>query len=139
MSDNRYVLDTCVVLAWLQGEQGGQTISRLLTQAGRDEVELFISLLNLGEVLYILERDDSLHAAQEALSVPDSLPLRQEPADRALALQAAHCRARYRMPYPDCFAFSLAENYGAVLVTGDPEFRQQSEVKLLWVRPSDDE
>ncbi|MGE5591901.1 MAG: type II toxin-antitoxin system VapC family toxin [Bacillota bacterium] len=138
MSDNRYVLDSYAIVAWLQGEQGGETVSRLLTQAGNDEAELFVSLVNLGEVLYILEREDSLHAAQEALALLDSLPLRQEQADRALSLQAAHCKARYRMSYADCFAFSLAKKYGAVLVTGDPEFRQQSEVKLLWVGPSDD-
>lgn len=139
MSVGHYVLDSYAILAWLQGEQGGRVVSRLLHQAGRDEAELTMSLVNLGEVLYILEREESLQAAQEAIALIDSLPVRQDPVDRNIVLQAAHCKARYRMSYADCFAVALAKKYAAVLVTGDPEFRQQSEVELLWVGPADRE
>jgi ribonuclease VapC len=38
------------------------------------------------------------------------------------------------MSYADCFAAALAKKRQAVLVTGDPEFKQVSdEVKVHWV------
>lgn len=135
MSTDHYVLDSYAILAWLQGEEGGRAVSRLLEKASRDEVDLAISLINLGEVLHIIEREESLQAAQRALALIDSLPIRQESVDRGLALQAAHCKARYRMSYADCFALALAKNDNAVLVTGDPELRQQPDVELLWTGP----
>lgn len=135
MSTSHYVLDSYAVLAWLQGEEGGRAVSRLLDQAGHDEVDLAISLVNLGEVVYIVEREESLQAAQQALALLDSLPVSQEPVDRSMALQAAHCKARYRMSYADCFAVALAKKHNAVLVTGDPELRQHPDVELLWIGP----
>lgn len=77
----------------------------------------------------------SLQAAQSALALIDSLPVQQHDATRSSALQASHFKARYRMAYAECFALALAQRLGATLVTGDPEFRTQQEIPLLWVGP----
>lgn len=131
----RYVLDSYAVLAWLQGEPGAAIVSDILRQAGRDEATVSMCLVNLGEVLYIIEREESLPVAQRALATIDDLPVRLHPADRDLVLAAAHVKARHRMAYADCFAVALAARLGARLVTGDPEIREQKDVELVWIGP----
>lgn len=135
MSDDkpRFVLDSFAVLAWLQGEEGARAVSDLLRQAERGEALVAMCLVNLGEVLYIIEREESLPAAQRALALIDGLPIQMYPVDRALVMEAAHAKARYRMSYADCFALALAKHTGATVLTGDPEFRTQPEVPLAWL------
>ncbi len=120
---SRYVLDSSAVLAWLQGEAGGGEVADLLERARHGDTLL----------IYIIEHEESVQAAQIALATIDGLPVRQVNASREIALQAAHYEATYRMPYADCFALGLARQLGAPLVTGDPEFRAQDEVDLLWI------
>lgn len=129
----KFVLDSFAVLAWLQGEEGARTVSDVLRQAEQDKVLVAMCLVNLGEVLYIVEREESLPAAQRVLALIDSLPVRMYAADRALVMEAAHAKARYRMSYADCFALALAKQLGATVLTGAPEFRAQSEVELTWL------
>jgi ribonuclease VapC len=128
-----YVLDSYAILAWLQAEPGGETVADLLKRAKNGEIVLSICVVNLGEVLYIIEREESVRAAHVVLATIDELPVEQVNATRDVTLQAAHYKALYRMSYSDCFAMSLARQKGATLVTGDPEFQTQDEVDLLWI------
>jgi hypothetical protein len=80
-------------------------------------------VVNLGEVLYIVEREDSIQAAQRTLATIDSLPLRQVNAARELTLQAAHFRALYRMSYADCLGLvSLSTLSSGVLPGKQTQF-----------------
>jgi len=133
MSGTPYVLDSYAVLAWLQGEPGGAVVADFLRRAKRGDLSLSICVVNLGEVLYIVEREDSVQAAQLALATIDALPLKQVNAARELTFFAAHFKTRYRMSYADCFGMALAKMTRAALVTGDPEFRTQDEVELVWI------
>lgn len=128
-----YVLDSYAVLAWLQGEPGAEAVTAVLRQAEQGEACLAMCLVNLGEVLYIVEREASLPAAQAALATVDGLPVEMHDATRELVLQAAHAKARHRMSYADCFALALAERLGASVMTGDPGFRAQREVPVVWI------
>ena len=50
---SRFVLDAWAVLALLQGEEpAASRVKTLLNAAREGAVELFISILNLGEVIY---------------------------------------------------------------------------------------
>lgn len=129
----RYVLDSYAVLAWLQGEPGGVVVLDLLRKAKRGEILLSMCVINLGEVLYIIEREESVHAAQIVLATIDDLPIRQVNASHELTFQAAHYKALYRMSYADCFGMALSKLLGAALVTGDSELQAQNEVELLWI------
>lgn len=136
-SGERYVLDSYAVVAWLQGEPKSQVVVNLLEQASSGGTELFISVVNLGEVLYMTERKRSLPDAHLALATIDCLPIKQEDATRELALLAAHYKANHRMSFADAFAVALAERRRAKLVTGDPEMRNQKAVELVWIGPGD--
>ncbi len=124
LEPRRFVLDSHAVLAFLEGEEGEEHIRSLLKKATGGDCELFMSIVNLGEVLYITERGRGLPKAQEVLARIDELPIQIVDADRAQTLAAAHIKAQWPIAYADCFAVALARTKGATIVTGDPEFKQ---------------
>lgn len=74
-----FVPDSFAVLAYLEGEASQRQIQALLKEAGRGTAVLYLSLIDLGEVLYIVEREQGLVAAQRALAALDQLPIQWVP------------------------------------------------------------
>lgn len=93
-----------------------------LDAAAAGRVAAYLSLINLGEVLYIEERQRGLVHAEHVLAAVDSLPVKILPVTRPTVLAAAHVKARYALSYADAFAIVAAQDHQAVLLTGDPEF-----------------
>ena len=54
----RYVLDSYGLLALLQGEDGADAVEKIISS---DESEVYMSIMNLGEVFYILCRLSLIH------------------------------------------------------------------------------
>ncbi len=52
-----YVLDSFALLAYFGNEPGAETVEQLLGQAQNQTVTLHLSLVNLGEVYYITQRE----------------------------------------------------------------------------------
>jgi PIN domain nuclease of toxin-antitoxin system len=130
-----YVFDAYAVLAWLGDETGAERVEHLLTTAARDECRLSISTVNLGEVMYTIERRFGTERAAETLALLDQLPVEQVAVDRELALRAARVKAATRMGYADCFAVALAVAAGAAVVTGDPDFEAVADmVTVEWLK-----
>jgi len=129
-----YVLDSYAMLAYLNGEPGMPRIRQVLDSAGRGECRAAMSLINLGEVLYITEREVSLVQAQAALAAVEQLPLDILPASREAVLAAAHIKANYRLSYADAFAAAAAQELAGTILTGDPEFTQvEGMVQVEWL------
>jgi ribonuclease VapC len=121
----RIVLDAWAVLAILQREEpAASQVMQLMQEAGRGNVELYISMINLGEVYYCIGRAKGEIEAQATLKEIRRLPLIVVPATEAAVLAAARFKMRYRMSYADAFAAATAERLDAVLASGDPEFEQ---------------
>ena len=136
LEHKRYVLDSFALIAYFEGESGGDLVKGLLERATEGGCELFLCVVNLGEIAYIVERGRGLSKAQETLARIDELPRSIGDVDRRLALAAAHLKAQYPIAYADCFAAALAQIKDAALVTGDPEFRSAgvgTEVALIWL------
>jgi ribonuclease VapC len=132
----RYVLDSYALIAYLEDEAGGKEVKQLLEQAVKGVCELFMSVINLGEVIYIVERERGLPQAQKTLARIDELPISIVDADRYVTLAAAHIKAQYPIAYADCFAAALAQLRKAALVTGDPEFKgieANSLIPFVWL------
>ena len=122
------------MLAYLKEEAGYEIVLNRIEEANEGKSKLFMSVLNLGEVLYIVERERGLFKAQEVLALIDELPIIIEPADRELTLAAAHIKAQCSIGYADCFATALAQQKKAVLISGDPDFEKVAEmVALEWL------
>ena len=131
---SKYVLDSFALLAYLTGEPGAQRVKQVLKQSETGACQVCISLINLGEVLYITERRRGLAAAQRVLALTESLPLEIFAVTREQVLQAAHIKAQYALAYADAFAVACAQQKSAVILTGDPEFHSvESLVAVDWL------
>ena len=129
----QFVLDSFALITFLDAAKGTADVRHLLERASRADCELFMSIINLGEVLYIAEREQGLSKARETLVRIDNLPIQVVNVDRVQMLGAAHIKARWPMAYADCYAAALARPKGASIVTGDPEFRQLESDGLISV------
>jgi predicted nucleic acid-binding protein len=133
-SISRYVLDSFALLAHLQDEPGAPRVRAVLEQAEKRRAEIYLSIVNYGEVVYITEREKGLTAAQSVIAAIDQLPVRLVEADRGLTLAAAHIKARHPLAYADAFAAALAQANNAILFTGDPEMKAvEGQTRIEWL------
>ena len=131
---NHYVLDSYAVLALLGNEPGAGRVEKLMHQAQSDKIELWMSLINLGEVAYIIERRWGVEKLRAMLAYLEATALIFAEANKDQVFAAAHIKATHTVSYADAFAIVLAKQYTAVLVTGDPEYRQlEHQIDIEWL------
>jgi ribonuclease VapC len=133
---SRYILDSFALLAYLGGEAGEGRVKAVLADAERGSAEAFLSIINYGETIYIVEREQGLNAARKAIAAVDQLPITVLPADRELTFAAAHIKAHHPISYADAFAVAVAQKTGATILTGDPEFRNVEHLTHIEWLPS---
>jgi ribonuclease VapC len=132
-----FVLDSWAVLAFFQDEPGGAAVQELIAEAQRKEMPLLMSVVNGGEVYYIITRGVSQHEADNAIASLLRMGVEFVDAGWDLARMAGEIKAKYALSYADCFAAALARNVRAVLVTGDREFEQvETLVRIRWLDES---
>ena len=131
------VLDSWAMIGWLQGEEPARAkVRELLERASRAETKLGISLINVGEVFYLIAKRHGAALAERFLADLAMMPVQALLPDRKLILGAARLKSRYPISYADAFAVETAREQNAVLVTGDPELWQlsrQEPIEILWV------
>ena len=135
-SRKEYVLDSYALLAYLEAEPGSRRVRELLESAAQGDCNLYLCVVNLGEVMYIVERERGLPKAQETLACIDELPIAVIDVDRTLTLTAAHLKMDCPIAYANCFAAALSLVKNAPLITGDPEFRKlkaDSSLQIEWL------
>jgi predicted nucleic acid-binding protein len=129
-----FILDSFAVLAYLRGEDAGKRVRELLEQAGSGRCRIKFSTINLGEVVYIIERRYGLTRVQEILALLQQEPIEMVEADRTAILLAAHFKANYTLSYADAFVVAAAQTFSGTILTGDPEFQAlESLVKIEWL------
>jgi len=122
------------MMAYLDGEPAAQEVRQMLRRARKKELSAFLSLINYGECLYIIEREQGLQQAQRAVGIIDQLALHIVAVDRALVFEAARLKARHPISYADAFCVAVAVRHQAHIVTGDSEFRAvEPEVSIHWL------
>ena len=129
-----YILDSFAMLAYLGGETGEGRVKEILNNAYLGTIRALMSLINLGEVAYITERERGLAKAQEVLAVIEQLPIEILPVDRQTVLGAAHIKARYSVAYADAFTIIAAQAHDGLVLTGDPEFKTVKDIVMIeWI------
>jgi ribonuclease VapC len=127
------VLDSHALLAYFEGEPGGALVRTLIQEAEQRRVRLYLSLINWGELCYMVRREKGEVAAHEVIARIDILPIRLRGVDRRLVHAAAMLKAAHPIAYADAFAAATANSLNVPVVTGDPEFRRlEPETKVLW-------
>ena len=129
-----YVLDSFALLAYLEGETGMAQVRAILQKAKDGKCCVITSIINLGEVAYITEREQGLSKAQAALGLIEQLPIEVQSASDEAVFRAAHIKANYPVAYADAFAISLAQALEGTVLTGDPEFKSVEKIiQLEWL------
>jgi len=132
---SRFVLDSSALLVLIQDQPGAQVVEDLIAA---EDTEVFLSTINLAEVLYIILR----HYGQEAATqVEESIA--QTPKVQIMnafwqrVRSAAVLKAAGGLSFADCFAAGLTGELDATLVTSDPEFgrlESTGRIRVLWLR-----
>lgn len=130
-----YILDSWSIMAFEEDEPAGEAVGNLIADAQENGIPLYMTTVNAGEVWYILAREVSETVADQAIKDIRQLGVQFVDADWKLANHAARYKVSKRMSFADCFAAALtAQHKGAVLVTGDKEFKEvEGAVKVYWL------
>ncbi len=132
------VLDSYALIAFLEREEGYADVAALFEECVAKDREVFLCIVNWGEVIYHALRTGGEKTAQLAEDAMRALPIQLVGLDeknREITLRAAQFKAHHRMSYADCFAAALAFRKKCELVTGDKEFRDvEGDVKIRWIR-----
>lgn len=130
-----YVLDSFALLVFFEKQKDWEIVEKYLVHASMDKIQLLMSLINYGEIYYVMAQREGAREADKIIALTDRLPIKIIAPDRVQTLQAASFKARGGISYADCFAASLAHQQKANLVTGDPEFRKLSDlIEIDWIR-----
>jgi predicted nucleic acid-binding protein len=134
---NSLVLDSYALIGYLENEPFSDRIQQALTLAKKGALRLYFHAIQLGEVYYIILREQGQSVADLAYSRIKALPLKQiDLIDEELLLTAAGLKARYPISYADSFAAALAILNNCPLLTGDPEFKsleKQGIITIDWL------
>ena len=129
------VLDTWAIIAFYEGEPAGVRVSQLIAEANDRDIPLWMSVVNAGEVWYVIARRTSEAEADATISELLSLGIHLDDLEWKASRQAALFKSKHKLSYADAFAAALALEKNGQLVTGDREFKQlENEIKILWIR-----
>ncbi|MBI1793060.1 MAG: PIN domain-containing protein [Chloroflexi bacterium] len=129
-----YVLDSWAIIAYLEDEPSAEQVEELVATAHEEQIPIYMSVINVGEVWYTLAREVSEEEANAGVKMLSDLRIQFENVDWELTMEAARFKAQTKMSYADAFAAALAKVKKADLVTGDNEFKPlDGQIKISWV------
>lgn len=129
-----YVLDSWSVIAYLEDEPAAAQVADLIADGHESGTPLLMSVVNAGEVWYLIARAASEAEADRAIAELRQLGIEFVDADWELTRLAAVFKSKHHMSYSDCFAGALARHRKGVLVTGDKEFAPlEPEIRVHWL------
>ena len=112
MAENKpvFVLDSFAVLACFQAEHGGERVLELLNNAREDKVELMMSLIDAGEVVYLTARNRGHKTAESLLKDLRNLPITLFEASEERILTSAWIKANHAISYAVPSQFNWLRN-----------------------------
>lgn len=129
-----YVLDTWAVIAYLEDEPSGEQVEDLIATAHEEQIPIYMSVVNVGEVWYTMAREISEEEANASVKSLRDLRIQFENADWEITQEAARFKSQHKMSYADAFAAALTKTKKADLITGDNEFKPlDGEIKIAWI------
>ena len=130
----RYVLDSYALIAYFEGEKGAETVAGIFKDALADKAEVFLCVVNWGEMYYIALREGGADKAELYKLTLAKYPITVVEANKELTIQAARYKVFHRISYADAYATALAKLRKAGLVTDDKEFKPlEKEITVRWI------
>jgi len=129
-----FVLDAWAVIAYFEDAPSAEQIADLIAGAHEEDLPVYMTVVNVGEVWYTIAREISEEDANICVKEMRDLRIQFVDADWELTQEAARFKSGHKMSYSDCFAAALAKVRKADLVTGDKEFAPlEDQIKIQWV------
>lgn len=76
-----------------------------------------------------------MNKAQDILALIQAMPVEVLPADDQTVFAAAHIKANHPISYADAFVIVAAQNLNGIIMTGDPEFQDITELaQIEWLK-----
>ena len=119
-----YVLDASALIDFVESGPGMRKVDQLLHAAVLKQNEVFLSVMNLGELFYWLWIKRSEERARQTLDGLSRLPIQIVPVDLSQAIKAGELKALHKIPNVDCIAAALTLQHRATLVTADRDFEK---------------
>jgi len=129
-----FVFDANAILRYFRvvEAEGGDKVQEIFDLAKRAEAHLLMSVVNFGEVYYVLLKLVGKQSAGEYIQKLQNIVTIID-ADQASTIEAASLKHGYRIGYADSFAAALALSRKATLVSADPAFEKFGK-SLKWLR-----
>ena len=129
------LLDSYALLVYLNKEDGYEKVRAVLANAQQSSLPVLMNELNVGETYYILYRKRGHEQAEYFLdTVMAGLPVAMISNDFNVVISAAKIKAQHALSFADCFAVATAQRENAVILTGDPEFKNVEKfVEIDWL------
>lgn len=133
--NRKRLLDSFALLAYLNKEANFERVKQILAQAQKSGAFVLMNEINIGETYYILFRKRGAKQAEFFIdTILPGLPIAPVSNTFESVLEAARIKAEYPLSFSDCFAVSNARRENAIVVTGDPEFRNVEHiVEIEWL------
>lgn len=128
-------MDSWSLLAYFKKEKAGFKVKKLLHQAAEGRINLYLNLLNWGEIYYLILRQFGQKRLRKVVSVIEQSPIKLVAIDKELVILAAEQKAKGGLSFADCFVLATAKQLKGILVTGDPDFKlpgKEIEIFELW-------
>lgn len=124
MSDKIYILDTSALFAFIEDEEGAESVESLLIEAEKGNVTVYLSFISLTEVFYITKKEKGEQEALERLRLIQSLAVHIQESEEPLNIMAGVLKADYRISLADAFIAALCQYHQGIIVHKDPELEQ---------------
>jgi len=128
----RIVLDTKPLMKLFAGEEGWETVQKILSNVEVGEVEGAISVVTLTEVYYKYlqeKRPDLAKTRTEELRY--AIYLRKLEIDEEVAVKAGEFKGKYNVSVANAFIAASAYFEGLIIISDDADFKRIPEVKTL--------
>jgi predicted nucleic acid-binding protein len=133
-----YQLDACAMLTLFDMELGFEKVRDLLRRASIGELTIYMSAVNLTEVIYDLLPQKTETEMDEIWRKIYAMPLTiiRDISD-SIIKDTSRFKVTYRIALADVFGLALAKSLGAVFVTSDHSEMEQIEehesISFLWL------
>ncbi|GHV09032.1 hypothetical protein FACS189485_21200 [Spirochaetia bacterium] len=135
---DRYCLDACALIAFLNDEDGSDKVDDLLDKAETGKITLFMSKVQLLEVYYDRIYTTGIEAAKErVLSIlAEPITIIDTITDNVL-YEAGRFKTSYDMSLADSIGVATSGELGAAFVTSDhtelETVEQHEPISFLWL------
>jgi predicted nucleic acid-binding protein len=136
--DNIYLIDACALIAYLNNEEGGTVVQRILREAALGKNLIYMHKVNFLEAYYDHKRNPSA-PKKDFYEIINDYPIEFiEDLDKPLFDQIVHLKSNYKISLADSFLLATAILQNATVITSDHHemdiVEKSGLIKFLWIR-----